>query len=313
MLPCGVRTFLFRRNGSDRPPSWKVEHPRASPKRKNCDGQPRIDSSAPRAYFRIVPARFLLPLLLLVSLPPALRAQLNTDGPIHMTPDLALAVPLVEVKHDVTLKFPILINATTVVKPGMVLRNIYIPPTNDDSENLAIAHAGTMADAYSRPASGNQPQMDPEIARQIEHQRRIVWDEPIYFQIALEQMPTDIVHLIYSQTGDELNLDDQRFNFFDGLFLGAPAGVVTVLALENGSKADKAGIKAGDQILSVNGRVLPADLAAFPTIYVAGRKDAEEMRAPSFPVVVRSTGEAGSHTVNIATPATIKSMLMEGL
>ncbi len=260
-----------------------------------------------------MPARFLLPLLLLVSLPPALRAQLNTDGPIHMTPDLALAVPLVEVKHDVTLKFPILINATTVVKPGMVLRNIYIPPTNDDSENLAIAHAGTMADAYSRPASGNQPQMDPEIARQIEHQRRIVWDEPIYFQIALEQMPTDIVHLIYSQTGDELNLDDQRFNFFDGLFLGAPAGVVTVLALENGSKADKAGIKAGDQILSVNGRVLPADLAAFPTIYVAGRKDAEEMRAPSFPVVVRSTGEAGSHTVNIATPATIKSMLMEGL
>jgi hypothetical protein len=261
-----------------------------------------------------VPLRFLLPLLLLLALPPVLQGQLNTDGPIHMTPDLALAIPLVELKHDVTLKFPVLINATTVVKPGMVLRNIYIPPTNDDSENLAIAHAGTMADAYSRPASNNnQSPMPLEIARQIEHQRRIVWDEPIYFQIALEQLPTDIAHLIYSQTGDELNLDDQRFDFFDGLFLGAPAGVVTVLAVENGSKADKAGIKAGDQLLSVNGRVVPGDLAAFPEVYVAARKDAEGIRATSFPVVVRSTGEAGSHTVNMATPATIKSMLMEGL
>jgi hypothetical protein len=256
-----------------------------------------------------------LPLLLLLALSPALRGQLNTDGPIHMTPDLALAIPLVEVKHDVMLKFPILINANTVVKPGMVLRNIYIPPTNDDSENLVLAHAGTMADAYSRPTSGSssQSQMPPEIARQIEHQRRVVWDEPIYFQIALEQLPTDIAHLIYSQTGDELNLDDQRFDFFDGLFLGSPAGVVTVLAVENGSKADKAGIKAGDQLLSVNGRVLPGDLAAFPETYVAARKDAEGIHASSFPVVVRSTGEAGSHTVNMATPATIKSMLMEGL
>ncbi len=261
-----------------------------------------------------MPFRLLLPLLLLHALTPALRAQLNTDGPIHMTPDLALAVPFVEVKHDVMLKFPILINATTVVKPGMVLRNIYIPPTNDDSENLAVAHAGTMADAYSRPTSSNgQPQMPAEIMRQIEHQRRIVWDEPIYFQIALEQLPTDIAHLIYSQTGDELNLDDQRFDFFDGLFLGSPGGVVTVLAVENGSKADKAGIKAGDQLLSVNGRVLSGDLAAFPETYVAARKDAEGIRAPSFPVVVRSTGEAGSHTVSMATPATIKSMLMEGL
>ena len=239
-----------------------------------------------------------------------------TDGPIKMTPDLPLAIPLVMVKHDVTLKFPILINEMTELKPGMILRNIYVPPTSDDSENLALAHQGTTADAYSRAATGgnsNAPQMPLEIARAIEHQRRIVWEVPINFQVALAQLPTDAAHLIYSPTGDDLNLDDQRFDFLDGLFLGSPAVGVTVLAVENGSKSDKAGIKAGDQILSVNGRLVPQDLGAFTNVYIAARKDAEESRATSFPVVVRSTGEAGSHTVNVATPAVIKSMLMEGL
>jgi C-terminal processing protease CtpA/Prc len=155
--------------------------------------------------------------------------------------------------------------------------------------------------------------MPPEVARAIEHERRTVWSVPIHFQIALAQLPTDAAHLIYSQTGNDLNLDDERFDFMDGLFLGSPSGGVTVLAVENGSKSDKAGIKAGDQILSVNGRLVPQDLGAFPNVYIAARKDAEDSRATSFPVVVRSTGEAGSHTVNVATPATIKSMLMEGL
>jgi hypothetical protein len=254
-------------------------------------------------------------LLPLALLPPVRGQAALTDGPIKMTPDLALAIPLVVVvKHDVTLKFPILINEVTEIKPGMVLRNIYVPPTPDDSENLAMAHQGTLQDAYSRAPSSNDnaPKMPPEIARALEHERRTVWEVPVNFQIALAQMPTDAAHLIYSRTGNDLNLDDERFDFMDGLFLGSPSGGVTVLAVENGSHSDKAGIKAGDQILSVNGRPAPEDLGAFPSVYIAARKEAEESHATSFPVVVRSAGESASHTVNVATPPTIKSMLMEG-
>ncbi len=258
--------------------------------------------------------RLFLLLLPLALLPPVRGQAAMTDGPIKMTPDLALAIPLVVVvKDDVTVKFPILINESTEIKPGMVLRNIYVPPMPDDSENLVLAHQGTQQDAYSRAPSGAATQMPSEVARAIEHERRTVWSVPIHFQLALAQLPTDAAHLIYSQTGDDLNLDDERFDFMDGLFLGSPSGGVTVLAVENGSKADTAGIKAGDQILSVNGRVVPNDLGAFPTVYIAARKDAEDSRATSFPVVVRSTGEAASHTVNMATPAVIKSLLMEGL
>jgi hypothetical protein len=262
-----------------------------------------------------VTVRLLLPLLLLALLPSA-RAQINTDGPIKMTPDLALAIPLVQVKHDVMLKFPILLNETTVLTPGMVLRNVYVPPTNDDSQNLAVAHTGSMEQAYSRsPAGGAEEQhMAPYLMHEIEHQRRIVWEVPVNFQLALAQLPTDAAHLIYSTNGDDLHLRDQHIDFLDGLFLGSPTGGVTVLAVENGNKTDVAGIKAGDQILSVGGKPVPSDLADFPTFYVAVRKEAEDGHETSFPMVVRSPGEAGSHTVNVATPTTIKSMLQgEGL
>jgi hypothetical protein len=232
-----------------------------------------------------------------------------------MTPDLALAIPLVQVKHDVTVKFPVLINATTVIKPGMVLRNVYLPPTNDDSNNLALAHEGTLEESYSRsPAQGNgAAPLPPAIAHELERQRRIVWEVPVNFQLALAQLPTDMVHLIYSITGDNRNLDDQRFNFFDGLFLGSPSPGIFVLGVETGSEADKAGIKAGDQLLSLSGTALPADLAAFPALFFAARKDAADSHAAGFPVVVRSPGESGTHTASLPAPPTIKSMLMQGL
>jgi hypothetical protein len=259
----------------------------------------------------VFPRAFLPILLFALGLP--LRAQLNTDGPVKMTPDLALAIPLVQIKHDVTVKFPVLINATTVVKPGMALRNIYLPTVrNNNSEDLNAAHMGNMEESYSR-APGEAPQALPsEVAHEIERQRRVDWEVPINFQLALAQLPTDGIHLIYSTSGNDRNLADVRFNFFDGLFLGSPTPGVFVLGVETDSRSDKAGLKAGDQILSVNETPVPAELVAFPAFYYAVRKNAEDSHATSFSLSVRSPGESGSHTVNIATPPTIKSMLMQG-
>ncbi len=252
---------------------------------------------------------FLLPALLL-----PLSAQ--EDGPVKMTPDLALAIPLLKKGHDVTVKFPILINPATVVRPGMTLRVLYLPPIQNDSEDLALAHKGNMEQSYSRdaPSTDGKSKMPVEIAREIDRQRKIVWEVPINFQLALAQLPTDNLHLIYSTSGSDRDLDDERISFFDGLFLGSPAGGVSVLAVETGSKADQAGFKPGDRILSVNGTPVPDDPGAFPVIWSNARKRAKENRAPSFPVTVRSAEETGGagHTLNLPMPPTIKSQLMEG-
>jgi hypothetical protein len=243
------------------------------------------------------------------------RASAQDDGPIKMNPELALAIPLLMVKHDVTVKYPILINRTTVVKPGMILRNLYIPPTNEDSENLALAHKGDMEEAYSRPVASSAddgPKIPPEIAHELERQRRVVWEVPINFQLALAQLPTENLHLIFSTSGDNRNLDDERLNFYDGLFLGSPSGGTTVLAVEIGSKAEEAGFKPGDKILSIGGIALPDDLAAFPQVYFTAKEAAKENRATTFPFVVQSAGQPGTRTLNLALPPAIKSLLMEG-
>ena len=102
--------------------------------------------------------------LILLDFLPALRAQ-DTDGPVKMTPELALTIPLTRKGHDVTVKFPILVNLATVVRPGMTLRVLYVPPVQEESENLEVAHMGTMAESFSprlgadrsATAAGNRP------------------------------------------------------------------------------------------------------------------------------------------------------------
>ncbi len=255
-----------------------------------------------RSGLLLIPLTFLLPL------------HGQDDGPIKMTPDLALAVPLLQKGKEVTLKFPILMNPTTVLTPGTTLRVMYIPPIQNDSEDLALAHKGDMSQSFSRSTlnGDEQSKMPPELAHELERQRRIIWTVPINFQLAMAQLPTDNLHLIYCAPGDNRHLLDQRFSFFDGLFLGSPSGGVTVLGVETGSAADKAGFKAGDQILAVSGTPISNDLSAFPAVYGEAKKNAKESHAASYAIVVKSTGEAGSHTLNVPTPPSIKSMLMQG-
>ncbi len=260
-----------------------------------------------------------LVLLLLAALFLPVRGQDDgrdiPDGPIKMVPELALAFPLEQQGRVVTVKFPVLINRTTVVKPGMILRNAYVPPIDTDSVDLNSAHLGNMAQSFSRTTSESPDAaaISSNAAHAIERERRVVWTVPINFQLAMAQLPTVSLHLIFCPTPhDNRNLQDERLDFYEGLLLGSPTGKVTVLAVEIGSKADQAGFKAGDDILSVGGIPMPDDLNAFPQIYVNARQTAKDDNATSFPFVVRAEGGSATRTLNLAMPPTIKSLLMQG-
>ena len=233
-----------------------------------------------------------------------------------MTPEFALTFPVTKVDRDVTVKFPVLVNPATVLKPGMVLRTMYVltSANMDGSTDLVLAHKGDMEESYSRqPAnSSDQPKMPPEMAHEIEGYRRTVWDVPNNFVLAMAQYPTDAMHLIYSPTGKNQDLDDERFSFFDGLLVGLPGGTVTVLAVEKESKADEAGIKAGDEIVSVGGVSTQNDLAIFAADYARAKKIAKDNEVSTYPMTIRSEGKGETRTVNVAMPTTIKGGLMEG-
>jgi hypothetical protein len=266
-----------------------------------------------------VPASRFAPLLFSVFLLP-LHAQDDgrdvPDGPIKMVPEFALAFPLEQQGRNVTVKFPVLVNRDTIIKPGMILRNAYVPPLDTDSVNLNAAHLGNMAQAFSRQTSQSPDAaaISSNAAHEIERQRRVVWSVPVNFQLAMAQLPTDSLHLIYCPTpNDNRNLDDERFDFYEGLLLGSPTGKVTVLGVEVGSKADEAGFKAGDDVVSVGGIPMPDNLEAFPQIYVRARQTAKDNNADSMVFVVRAQGASTTRTLNLAMPPQIKSLLMQGL
>src|SRR5471032_1515986 len=121
-----------------------------------------------------------------------------------MKPEFPLIFPLAQAGKDVTVKFPVMINPTTVLKPGMVLRTLYVLSFNQDgSTNLVLAHKGNMEQSYSRDTSGSdgQAKLPPELAHEIEGYRRTILEVPQNFVMAMAQYPTDAMHLIYSPTG----------------------------------------------------------------------------------------------------------------
>ncbi|MEJ0000786.1 MAG: PDZ domain-containing protein [Verrucomicrobiota bacterium] len=230
-----------------------------------------------------------------------------------MRPELALTFPLTQTGRDVTVKYPVMINPTTVVKPGYILRVLYILNRDSDgSTDLALAHRGSLEQSYARNAGGSgETQIPGELAHEIEGYRREVWGVPNNFVLAMAQYPTDQMHLIFSRTGKLKDLSDERFSFFDGLFVGAPNGKVTVIAVERQSKAEEAGLKAGDQIVSVGVYPTNDDLVTFANAYSAAKKDATDNEAESYAMTVRSpTGE--TRQANLALPVRIKDGLMNG-
>lgn len=255
--------------------------------------------------------RFCL-LIAILALAVPLRAQ---NDPVKMTPEFALTFPLAQNGPNVTVKYPVLINPTTVLKPGMVLRVMYIlhSANADGSTDLILAHKSNMEESYSRPVSAEdgKGKMPPGMAHEIEGYRRTVWEVANNFILAMAQLPTDQMHLIYSTTGQAKDLVDERFSFFDGLLVGQPDGKVTVLAVETDSHADQAGIKAGDEIVSIGGIATENDLEKFAAAFAATKKTAHEDEAQNYPMVVRSPGK-DLRTVKVSMPPSLKGGLMQG-
>ena len=234
-----------------------------------------------------------------------------------MRPEFALTFPLAQTGDFISVKYPVLINPTTVLTPGTHLRIMYIITSagdNYDDSDLALAHRGTQEEAYSRAAGGSQEfsgRLPPGLAHELEGYRRDVWSVPNNFVLAMAQYPTDQMHLIYSRTGKNGDISDARFYFFDGLFVGMPNGRVQVMAVEKESKAEEAGLKAGDEIITVGG-IPTHDLSAFAAAYSDAKKTATVNEASTYPLTIHPAGTGDTKQVSIAMPPRISSGLMDG-
>ena len=144
------------------------------------------------------------------------------------------------------------------------------------------------------------------MAHEIEGYRRTVWEVSNNFVLAMAQYPTESMHLIYSPTGSTRDLHDEMFRFFDGLFVGSPSGKVTVIAVEKQSKAEAAGIKAGDEIVSMGAYSTKDDLTTFANAFAAAKKDALDNEAQSYVVVLRGA-DGATRNANVGMPQRIRA------
>jgi hypothetical protein len=257
--------------------------------------------------------RFSLLLILLAILAP-LRGQ---DGPIRMRPEFPLIFPLTQDGNVVTVKYPILLNPLTVLKPGTQLRIIYNLSNDDqDAPTHPFAHKGSLEDSFARDPSASSAQPASDLPIDVQHEidgyRHTVWAVSGNFVMAMAQYPTESMHLVFSPTGKGSDVHDERFTFFDGLMIGQPDGKVTVIAVEKESKSEKAGIKAGDEIVSVGGIPIQNNLNAFASAYSNAKKVATENELSNYQMTIRSPTSADARIVNISMPPRIKSGLMDG-
>ena len=287
------------------------------PKSKNEASSGRLTRAGLGRNLSPVLIRLGIFLTLLVLVMPLLAQE----EPVHMRPEFPLVFPLTTTgknNTEVTVKYPVMINPTVVLKPGMVLRVLYIlnSVNSDGSTDLVLAHHGALEDSYGRASNGESDpdtkKMPTEVAHEIEGYRKTAWDVPNNFVLAMAQYPTDLMHLIYSPTGKTQDLHDERFSFFDGLFVGSPSGTVTVIAVEKESKADAAGIKAGDEIVAVGGISTQNDLSTFASAYSTAKKVAMDNEVSSYTMTIRPGGKGDTRTAVVPLPPKIKGGLMDG-
>jgi len=258
--------------------------------------------------------KFALPCFLLLLTFPLLAQE---DQPIRMRPELPLIFPFAMDGKMVTVKYPVLVNESSVVKPGMQLRILYrLSNGSKDGSDLALAHAGTLEQSFARdpaasPGGPDDPVIPSQLAHEIEGYRRTVWEVPNNFVLTLAQFPTNMLHLIYSPTAKDSNLKDEMFRFFDGMFVGSPGGKVTVIAVEKQSVADKAGIKAGDSIVAVGRYGTKDELLTFASDYAAAKEDAKSSEAPVYTMTLIGA-DGKSRTANLAMPMRLHGGLMDG-
>jgi hypothetical protein len=293
---------------------WEIPLFRSTASMKPSRRGARLVSCAGRDILLAMMLRLSLLLVLALALAP-LRGQV--DQPVQMHPPFPLALPLTNQGRMVTVKYPVMINQATVIKPGAQLRVCYFLNTfSQDPTDLALVHSGSLEDSYARDPAASAGAAaagggSSQLMHMIEGYRRTVWEVRDNFVLFLAQYPTESAHLIYSPTARDSDLQDEMFNFFDGLFVGSPSGKVTVLAVEKQSETDKAGLKAGDAILSVGGYPTNDDLMTFSSAYRAAKKDAKVNEAASYAMVVRSA-DGTTRTASVAMPLRLKGGLMDG-
>jgi hypothetical protein len=223
------------------------------------------------------------------------------------------------------LKYPVLLNAHTVLETNAVLRLVYIDPnaglhlkSADDqgvqsgflphhhsggfdaaSESGAFESGSSSAGAF--PSDGGESKK--EVLQEVNGER---WKDPALFRETLNAAADLGTTVVYSVPGKQ-KLVTADIDLPDGMLLSEVGDQITVLALTSDSKAFQGGLKPQDEIRQIDDQPSPGSLSQFIQLYQTVSEQAQKAGRPYFLQVWRPTASK-LITIQVGAPPTIPSM-----
>ena len=281
--------------------------------------------------------RFLLPFFLAAGFaagsPTLARAQ---GEELDLQPPLSEVFPSENGIDGVHVKYPVLVNDHTILRPDAMLRFVYvdqnpgmhahagstgggdeewhthITPTGAlPSGTDAVTHGGGAAGGWSKNDSDDTAGIfddtgKSDTKRQKAEMQSEVWTQKALFDDAFEHAADQGTTVVYT-VPTKPQLLTAAFDLPEGMLLGQVDGHVLVLGLKEDSRAYSGGVRPGDQIQSVDGGALKT-LEDFQHAYDAARRAAKG-GVSSYSMVIFRPAVSQTIPVQIAAPPSIPSFL----
>ena len=160
----------------------------------------------------------------------------------------------------------ILINPRVILKAGTPLRAVYLPPDAEDPDVRKLQRKKEMNDTFSRTMwkpvdTGPTPKQQAAYDRMM----NTIWDEPMQFQAAFARLQRSRSKLVFEDSGGKVELEPVEL--VEGMLIARAGETLRILCVEEDSKAERAGLQAGNELITVNGQTLGGDLALFQKLY----------------------------------------------
>lgn len=222
-----------------------------------------------------------------------------------LEPPLGQVVPLIEKNESIIVASPILLNLAAVVPENSVARTVFIMPERGDADvREASKHKGVNKDAFMRMQWEPAPsELTPLQRAAQERALGVVWKDLSHFRAALERFVNLTSRFVYQEPGSN-DVKMELFDFPQGMFLGQQSGKVRVLALQKAGLAYSVGMRAGADILSINGQALNGTLKDFVEKYSAAY-DKEKSASRRIDIAYLQKGEEKEKIFTISLPRSL--------
>lgn len=252
-----------------------------------------------------------------------------------LNPPLSQIFPLDPKPDGMRLKFPVLLNESTILGPNVVLRFIYVDPNaslhprgggnggnqggGGDSGGHGHHQGGSSQDSgdagsgYSRGSSGrsggdNAVEEDTSDANKdsTSETRTEVWTQASLFRGALNGAADMGTTLVYSVPNKQ-KPQSATIDLPVGMRLAEIGGHVQVLGMTGDSKAFQSGVRPEDEIRSFEGHPDLTSLNDFLRIYLTVKQETRKS-GKSYAIQVWRPSESRLLTIQVAPPPSLPSL-----